>query len=129
MNCPAGAGPADLDDRRALDLAGFRMLDHHDRIGAARQHAAGRDQGGEARRHRQPRLDTGRQHLEVQLQSLGRLLAGIGHIAGAQRKAVDIRAIEAGNVDLGDDGLRQHPVQRQRQRKPSPPSGRSARWR
>ena len=87
------------------------MLDHQDRIGAARQHAAGGDR----------RRDAGDDRLLVgtmpgaSTSSLSSRVRGVSSIApnvslGLHREAVDVGAIEAGNVDVRDDIVGEHAV-------------------
>ena len=114
MNCPGVTRAAQLDRRDALDQLG--VLDHHHGVGAARHHAAGGDGGRGAGLH----LDLGRvaagDHLGVERELLRRAVGGAGDVGGAQRKAVDIGAVERRHVDRRGEIVRQHAAERGRER-------------
>jgi hypothetical protein len=48
----------------------------------------------------------------VQYQAFRLPLTGAGGVVHAHRKTVDAGAVEAGNIELGDDGARQNPAKR-----------------
>ena len=99
---------------RVVDDVG--MLDHHHRVGAARDHAAGRDQGGGAGLDRQLGSTAGSQHFGVERQDAGPFLRSADRIGGAHGEAIDAGAVESGDVHPGDDIAGQHAAQRRRQR-------------
>ncbi len=108
--------PADLDDGRVALVDRLGVLDHDDGVGAARHHAAGRDQRRRARFDGEKRHFSGRQDFGPQGQAPRYALAGTERVVGAHREAVDTGAVEARNVDFGDDPARYDPRQRLRQR-------------
>jgi hypothetical protein len=75
------------------------VLDHHDRIGAARHRAAGRDLCRRARQHRPRRRRAAGNHLIIEDQAHRRPLACSGEIGRAHGKAVDIGTVEWRHID------------------------------
>ena len=65
-------------------------------------------------------LDLGRvaagDHLGVERDLLRRAVGGAGGVGGAQRKAVDIGAVERRHVDRRGEIVRQHAAERSRER-------------
>ena len=100
----------------AIAVDGLGVLDHDHRVGAARRHAAGGDQGRGARLDGEVGCHAGGQDFRVQREDFGRSLAGADGVVGAHGKAVDTGAVEPRRVDFGDDRARQHPAQCLRQR-------------
>ncbi len=78
------------------------MLDHHHRIGAARNDAAGRDR----RRRAGQDLDRGRDaagdDFGIEREPLARAVAGACRIGRADGKTIDIGAVERRRVDRSD---------------------------
>jgi hypothetical protein len=99
-----GDGAADLDDARAVAFGhDLGVLDHHDGVGAARQHRAGRDHRRTALADDFARDDAWRQQLGVEREPAPVFFAGAEGVGGLHREAVDVRSVEAGHVDRGDD--------------------------
>jgi len=96
--------PADLDQRPLIIVERLGVLDHDNGVGAARHHPPGGNQRGRSRRNRKLRLLAGGQDFVIDRQDPRRALAGPNRVVGAQREPIDTRAIEPGNIDLGDDG-------------------------
>ena len=86
------------------------MLDHQHRVGATRNHAAGRDHGRSTGQDGQAGGHPRRQHLGIEREDarLGRGRAR--RIGGAQREAVDVGSIEARHIDSGDDVVSEDPT-------------------
>ena len=98
MNCPGAAARRNSIVGAALvDQLG--LLDHHHAVGAARQHAAGRDGGGGAGRNLERRRMAAGDHFGVELEKFRIGVAGADDIGGAQREAVDIGAVERRRID------------------------------
>ncbi len=95
-----------------LDLG---VLDHHDRVGAARDHAAGGDRHRLAGLQVERRRDPAGQQLGAQGQAPRGGLAGAVAVRGLQRVAVDVAAVEARDVAGGGDGLGEHPTAQARE--------------
>ena len=114
MNCPGVTARRSSIAGIALDQLG--VLDHHHGVGAARHHAAGGDGGGGAGLD----LDLGRMaagdHLGVERELLRRAVGGAGEVGGAQRKAIDVGAVERRHVDRRREIVRQHAAERRRER-------------
>ena len=96
---PPGTTARRTITQRALDVG---VLDRHHGVGAARQHPAGGDRDGGARAHLGRRRDAGRDRLRAEREPDRRRLAGAEGVRRAHREAVHVRAVEAGDVDLGD---------------------------
>ncbi len=111
MNWPGAAA-------RRRSIAGVRafhqlgLLDHHDRVGAARHHTAGGDGGRGTEVDAGRRRMTAHHHLGIEAKPLRRCIARADRIGGAQRKAVDVGAIERRNVDRRLDVVRKHAPER-----------------
>ena len=105
-------GAAQVDRRCALVLDQLGMLDHHHRVGAARNHAAGRDRGGRAGRDLERRRMAAHDHLAVETQPARRDVARARGVGGAQREAVHIGAIERRHVDRRGHVMREHAAER-----------------
>jgi len=100
---------------RRVDL---RVLDHHDRVGATRQHAAGGDRGGRPGHDRHLRRDAGREPLAGEGERAHVLLGRAMGVLRPQREAVHVGAVEARHIDRRDYGGREHPAERPRERDP-----------
>ncbi len=112
MNCPGAAA-------RRISIAGafriveqFGVLDHDDRIGAARHHAAGRNRGGAARRNRDRRRMTAGDHLAIERKPARRAVARTRGVGRAQRKAVDAGTVEGRHVDRRSNVGGEHATER-----------------
>ncbi len=86
-----------------------RVLDHHHRVGAARDRPARGDGGGMAGDDRQARLRPAGDGLRREGEPGGALLAGARDVGGENREAVDHRAVEGRRIDRGGHRLGQHP--------------------
>ena len=109
---PRGSGAAQLDGRHAFDQLG--VLDHHHRIGAARQHAAGGDGGGGAGSDLDLRRMAAGDHLGVERELLWCVVGGARGVGSAQREAVDIGAVERRHVDRRGEIGGEHAAERRR---------------
>ena len=98
---PGRRRATDFNARASGRFAGLGMLDHHDRISAARHHAAGGDQRCRTRHRGDFGCLAGGQDFAVKREDLRRTRAGAGRIGGAHGKPVDIRAVEARYIDIG----------------------------
>ena len=116
MNCPLADGAAHVDCRRGIVLDQFGVLDHHHRVGAARDDAAGRDRGRGAGHHLDRGLDAAGDHLGIEREPLRRAVAGAGGVGGAHRKTVDIGAVERRRIDRRDNIGGEHAGQRRGKR-------------
>ncbi len=108
---PSRGGAAQFDTRCAL-LHQFGLLDHHHRVGAARDHAAGRDRCSGAGFDLQRRRVAAGNHLGIEREDFGRRVTGANCIGRAQRKTIDIGAVERRRIDRGHDIMRQHARER-----------------
>jgi len=98
-----GKGSTDLDKPSVGRPLKLRMFNHQDRIGAARQHAAGGDRSRMTGDHRNRRHDAGREHLAVQPQRARCFLHCTERVLRPHREAVDVGAIESRDVDVRKD--------------------------
>ena len=98
----ARRGAAQIDRRRRGVLDQFGLLDHHHRIGAARDDPAGGDRGRGARHHFERRRNAAGDHFGVERKPLRRAVARADRIGRAHGKAVDIGAIERRRIDRRD---------------------------
>ena len=112
MNCPGVAARRSSIAGIALDQLG--VLDHHHGVGAARHHAAGGDGGGGAGPDLELRRMAAGDHFGVERDLLGACLGRAGGVGGAQRKAIDIGAVERRHVDRRGQIVRQHAAERSR---------------
>ncbi len=113
----AGGGGAPQLDRRPLrGLDELRVLDHQHRVGAARQHAAGRDRRRSPRLDRERRRTAARQDLAVEQEATRRRVARADEVGGTYRKPVHTGAIERRHVVRRRDVGAEHPAQRLFQR-------------
>lgn len=101
-----GDGLGDVDLCFALDRLG--QLNHHHRVGTARDHAAGGDHGGGAGADRLLRHLAGGEHLGVEPEAAGCVGAGAVEVGRAHGEAVHVGAIEAGHVHGGGEVAGQH---------------------
>ncbi len=92
------------------------MLDHHHRVGAARDNAAGGDHGRGAGHDLDRRLHAASHDLGVERKPPRRAVAGADDVGGAQCEAVDVGAIERRRVDRRNRVGCQHAGERSRQR-------------
>jgi hypothetical protein len=108
----AMSDPAQFDRgcRPLLDKLG--LFDHHHRVGAARNDAAGCDRCRRPRQHLDGRLDAARHDFGVEHEPPHRIGAGAGKIGGAHRKTVDIGTIERRRIDRRDHIGREHTAER-----------------
>ncbi len=87
MNCPLAAARRNVDRGRGIALDQLSVLDHHHRIGAARDDAAGRNRRRGAGRN----FDSGRNaagdHFGIERKTLWRAVAGAGGIGGAHAQS------------------------------------------
>ena len=81
------------------------MLDHHDRVGAAGEHAAGGDDAGLVGADPGDGGDAGGEQVGGQVQDGGGVGGGALRVLRAEGEAVHAGAVEAGDVDLGEDVL------------------------
>ena len=88
--------------------------------------APGGDRRGRPRPDRRPGDDPRGELLGVEPEPPRRLLGRAEGLLGADRVAVDVRAVEGRHVDPGDDVVGQHPAQRLGQRRPPPASSTAA---
>jgi hypothetical protein len=88
------------------------VLDHHDRVGAARNHAAGCDRRGGAGHHLDRRLYAAGNYLGVEDEPSRRAVAGARCVRGAHRETVDVGAIERRRIDRRDNISREHAGER-----------------
>src|SRR6266436_1339725 len=88
------------------------MLDHHHRIGPARDDAASCDCG----RGTRPYFERGRMsasdHLRIEDQPAGRAVAAAHSIGGAYRKSVDSGAVKGRHIGRRGETKREHTVKR-----------------
>jgi hypothetical protein len=112
----ARRGAAQRDGRRDLGFDQFGMLDHHHRIGTARDDAAGRDRGRGAGQHFDGRRNAAGDHFGIERETFWRAVAGTRGVGGAHRKAVDIGAVKRRCIDRRDHVGREHARQRRAQR-------------
>ena len=97
-DCAGRDGAAQIDRRRRrLDQLG--VLDHHDGVGAARDHPAGRDHCRRARDDRRATAHARRRCTSALSAGVSARFVGADGIGGAHREAVDVRAIERRHVD------------------------------
>ena len=87
------------------------VLDHHDGVGAARNHAAGRDRHGLTWPHVNLRKHAGIDCAGQQLHAARRQLAGAKRIGGVNREPIEVRAVERRHIDAGDDIRGEHAPQ------------------
>jgi hypothetical protein len=121
---PRHVGPGEADPGPWRDGANHEqippvdrgVLDHHDRVGPARDHGPGREGCGRPRLDHPPGDDARRQLLGVEPEPTGPFLGGTEGLLGAHREAVHVRAVERGDVDLGDHVGGQNPPERLGQR-------------
>ena len=109
---PARRRASQIDRRRRLVLDQFGLLDHHHRIGAARDDAAGGDRGRGAGLHFERWRNAASDHFGVERQALRRAVASAGGVGRTHGKAVDIGAIEWRRVDRRDHVDRKHAGER-----------------
>ena len=96
-------GPPDFDRDVAGFLDGFGVLDHHHGVGAARHHAAGRDQGRGPGFDCEARLCPGCQYFGKQRQPARGLRASAVRVICAYRETVDAGAVETRHIDFRND--------------------------
>ena len=99
--------PQRFDGRRA-DLLG--LLDHHHRVGAVGQHAAGGDAGALARPDRRRRR-AAHEHFVDQLEVGRQTFGGAERVGGAHREAVHRRSAERRQVARRADVFGQHAIE------------------
>jgi hypothetical protein len=92
------------------------MLDHHHRVGAARDDAAGRDRRRRAGRHLERRLNPAGDHFGIEREAARRAVAGAGGIGGTHGETVDIGAVERRRIDRRDDIGCEHAGERRGER-------------
>ena len=113
---------AHVDRRRSVAVDQLGVLDHHHGVGAARDHAAGRDRGrGARRRLRAPAHGRRRSTSPLSAKPARRDVARARGVGGAQREAIDIGAIERRHVDRRGHIMRQHAAERARRARRSRP--------
>ena len=105
-------GAAHLDGRILVNEIG--VLDHDDRVGAARNHAPGRDGGGPARLDVEDGSVTAHDDLAVEAKAARRGIARVTSVGRANGKAIDDRTIEGLHVDGRCHILREHAAERRR---------------
>ena len=101
---PVPRGAANFD---GVGPQGLGLVDHDDRIGAARQRAAGGDGRRRAPGHTNLRRDATGDLLAIERKAHGRCFAGARHIGCAKAEAIDIRAVKGGHID-GRDNVARH---------------------
>ncbi len=109
---PARRGAAQIDRGRRRLLDQFGLLDHHHRIGAARDDAAGGDRGCGAGHHFDRGLDAAGDHFGIERQPLRRAVAGADRVGRAHGKSVDIGAVERRRIDRRNRVGRKHASER-----------------
>ena len=109
---PGGGRAAQFDEQAVFVLDQFGLLDHHHGIGAARQHAAGRDRAGGAGRHLDLRRVPAGDHFGVETQFQRRGFARLGNVFRAQCEAVDAGAVERRHIERRRDVMRQRAAER-----------------
>ncbi len=92
------------------------LLDHHHGVGAARDHAAGRDRGGGAGLHLQRRRIAGGDHFGIEPENFRLAVAGADGIGRTQGEAVHVGAVEGRRIDRRHHVVREHACERERQR-------------
>jgi hypothetical protein len=92
------------------------VLDHHDRIGAARHHSAGRDCDRLSGVHDRRRHDAGVNHFVVEPKNAGKFFRCPERVLGDDGVAVDVRSIEGGNVDRREHVVGKHATERRIER-------------
>ena len=112
MSCPLDAARRSVDCRHDIVLDQFGVLDHHHRIGTARDDAAGRDRGRGAGHHFDGGRNAAGDHFGIERKALRRAVAGARGIGGAHGKAVDIGAVERRRIDRRNHVGREHARQR-----------------
>ena len=93
------------------------MLDHHHRVGAARDDAAGRDRRRGAGQYFDRRRNAAGDHFGIERKTLWRAVARARGVGGAHGKAVDIGAVERRRIDRRDHVGREHARQRRAEAK------------
>jgi hypothetical protein len=88
------------------------VLDHHHRIGAARDDAAGGDRRRCAGRHFDGGRNAAGDHFGIERKTFWRAVAGACGVGGAHGKAVDIGAVERRRIDRRDHVGCEHARQR-----------------
>ena len=110
--------PAQIDRGGGGVFEKLGLFDHHHRIGAARDDAAGRDGGGCAGFDRNGRSDAAGDHFRVEGKPLRRAVAGARGIGGADGKTVDVGTVERRRIDrrdhVGGKDAAQAGIERQR---------------
>jgi hypothetical protein len=109
--CARRNGSVDVGEDLAVLLARLGLLDHHHGVGAARNQAAGGDYGRSSLQNLRLGQNAGGENLGVEPQGARRIGGGSVGVGRAHGKAVDPRAIEAGNVHLGHHVARKNAPQ------------------
>ena len=92
----------DIDRRCGLVLDQLGVFDHHHRVGAARNDAAGRDRRCGASGHFKSWCNTAGDDLAIERETLRCARSGAQRICCPQRETVDVGPIERRRVDRGD---------------------------
>ena len=87
MNWPGATARRSVDRRRDLGFDQLGVLDHHHRVGAARDDAAGRDRGRGAGQHLDGGRDAAGDHLGIERKPPRRAVARARGVGGAHARS------------------------------------------
>ena len=109
-------GSVDVDKDLTVLLARLGLLDHHHGVGAARNQAAGGDDGCGSLQNLRLGQNAGRKNLGIEPQGARSIDGGSVGVDRTHGKAIDPRAIEARNIHLGHHVARKNAPQAAGQR-------------
>ena len=101
------SGPGRAANLDSVGPQGLGLLDHNDRVGAARQRATGGDGRRRAPRHTHMGRDATGDLFAIERQAHRRCFAGAGDIRCPETKAIDVGAVKGRHIDGRENVARQ----------------------